>query len=242
MTPEAETCDLTVLIPVYDEEENVGPLTDELRAVLDGLGKSYEALFVDDGSTDGTHKALCDIQARWPQVRLIKLKQNRGKTTALVAGWRRARGDVIVIMDGDLQNDPHDIPKLLEQIPPCDLVCGVRVKRHDTWFRRVQSRIANRVRDWVIQDRIRDSGSGLQAFRRAALEGQTFFDGLHRFLPAMFLLEGFMVAQVPVNHRPRMHGKAKYNLLNRVVRAFDDMMAVRWLRSRRIHYEVEEER
>lgn len=242
MTIEPEKLDLTVLIPVCNEKDNIAPLAEEMIPILDGLGKAYEVLFVDDGSSDGTYEALCEAQARWPRIRVIKLKQHYGKTTALVAGWTRAKGDIIVTMDGDLQNDPRDIPKLIEQIPPYDLVCGMRIKRHDRWFRRVQSRIANRVRDWVIKDGIRDGGCGFQAFRRAGLESQKFFKGLHRFLPAMFLLEGFQVAQVPVNHRPRLHGKAKYNMLNRVVRAFDDMMAVRWLRSRQIQYEVEEER
>jgi len=239
---ESRTFDLTVLIPVYDEADNVEPLVEELVPVLEELGKAYEILFVDDGSTDATYQRLRDLQSRWPQIRLVKLATNCGKTTALVAGWDRARGNLIVTMDGDCQNDPHDIPKLLEQIPAHDLAIGYRVKRHDTWFRRLQSLIANRIRSGVIQDGIRDGGCGFQAFRREALSGQKFFRGLHRFLPALFLLEGYKVTQVPVNHRPRLHGRGKFNMRNRVIRAFDDMMAVRWIRTHKIRYEVEEER
>lgn len=242
MGAEGERLDLTVLIPVCDEVGNVEPLLEELVPVLDGLSKSYEVLFVDDGSTDGTYPRLCELQSRWPQVRLIKFATNYGKTAALVAGWNKARGDVIVIMDGDLQNDPRDIPKLLEQIGPYDLVCGYRINRRDSWFRRLQSSIANRVRNCVIQDGIRDSACAFQALRQSALSGQKFYGGMHRFLPALFQLEGYEVGQIPVGHRPRLHGRGKYNLRNRIIRTFDDLMAVRWIRSRKIQYRIEEER
>lgn len=242
MPTESQALDLTILIPVYDEEDNLEPLVEELVPVLEGLDKTYEILFVDDGSTDATYRRLRDLQSRRPQIRLVKLATHCGKTTALVAGWDRARGKIIVTMDGDFQNDPQDIRKLLEQIPPYDLAIGYRVRRHDTWFRRIQSLIANRVRSWVIHDGIHDSGCGFQAFRREALSGQKFFRGLHRFLPALFLIEGYKVTQVSVNHRPRLHGRGKFNMRNRVIRAFDDMMAVRWIRTHRIRYKVEEER
>lgn len=236
------TLDLTAVIPVCNEEPNVAPLLEELVPVLEALGETYEIVFVDDGSTDGTYRRLCELQSRFPKIRLIQFDTNYGKTAALVAGWEKSRGKIIVIMDGDLQNDPRDIPNLIEQIPPYDLVCGYRVRRHDPWFRRVQSYIANRVRNWVIRDGIRDSGCALQALRHEALHTQQFYRGLHRFLPAMFLLNGYKVNQVPVNHRPRLRGKGKFNLRNRIVRTFDDLMAVRWLRSRWIHYKIKEER
>ncbi|MCX8038699.1 MAG: glycosyltransferase family 2 protein [Candidatus Sumerlaeia bacterium] len=242
MQPQDLTLDLTVLIPVCNEEENIRPLLDELVPILDSMGKTYEVIFVDDGSTDATFDRLTEAQGRWPAVRLIRFDRNYGKTAALVAGWEEARGKIIVIMDGDLQNDPHDIPKLIEPIPDYDLVCGYRVRRHDSWFRRLQSRIANRVRNWVIQDGIRDSGCAFQAIRHEALHTPKFYAGLHRFLPAVFLLEGFKVMQVPVNHRPRLHGRGKYGLWNRMIRAFDDMMAVRWFRTRAIRYRVAEKR
>ena len=242
MLPGELTLDLTVLIPVCNEEENVGPLLDELVPVLGGLGRSYEIIFVDDGSTDQTYRRLSELQARYPKTRLIRFDANYGKTAALVAGWEESRGKIIVVMDGDLQNDPRDLARLIERIPPYDLVCGYRVNRHDNWFRRVQSYVANRVRDWVIRDGIRDSGCAFQALRHEALHTQKFYRGLHRFLPAMFLLDGYTVNQVPVSHRPRLHGKGKYNLRNRIVRAFDDLMAVRWLRSRWIRYRIAEKR
>ena len=157
--------DLTALIPVRNEVENMEPLLDELVPVLEGLGKTYEVILVDDGSTDGTYETLCQLRPRFPHVHLIKLAAAYGKTAALVAGWDRARGKIIVIMDGDLQHDPRDIANMIRQIPPYDLVCGYRTKRQDSWFRRLQSRIANWVRNRVIHDRIRDSGC---AFRRCA--------------------------------------------------------------------------
>lgn len=243
MTLEKEhKVDLTVLIPVYNEEDNIDPLLEELIPVLEAMGKTYEVLFVDDGSNDKTFAKICEHQKPGAHIRVVRLKRNSGKTPALVAGWSRAYGRIITIMDGDLQNDPRDIPKLMAQIPPFDLAIGYRTNRRDTWFRRFQSRIANRIRDWVIRDGIKDSGCAFVAFRRKALEGQRFFLGLHRFLPALFQIEGYTVTQVPVNHRPRLHGKAKYNFRNRVVRAFDDMMAVRWIRTHKIHYEIESER
>lgn len=236
------TLDLTVLIPVCNEVENAAPLLEELVPVLEGLGKTYEIIFVDDGSTDGTYQRLRELQSRFPKTRLIKFTTNYGKTAALVAGWENSRGKIIIIMDGDLQNDPRDIPALIEQIPPYDLVCGYRIKRHDSWFRRMQSYIANQVRDWVIRDGIHDSGCAFQAIRHEALHTQKYYRGLHRFLPAMFMLDGYKVGQVPVNHRPRLHGYGKFNLRNRIVRTFDDLMAVRWLRSRWLRYEIEEKR
>ena len=242
MLPSELILDLTVLIPVLDEEENVAPLLEELVPVLERLGKTYEIIFVDDGSTDKTYERLCELQARFPKIRVIRFKVNYGKTAALVAGWEESCGRIIVTMDGDQQNDPCDIPRMIEQIPPYDLVCGYRIRRHDSWFRRIQSAIANRVRDWVIHDGIRDSGCAFQALRHEALHTQKFYRGLHRFLPAMFMLDGYRVTQVPVSHRPRMRGKGKYNLRNRIVRTFDDLMAVRWLRSRWIKYEIAEKR
>jgi len=237
-----EAPDLTVLIPVYNEEENLVPLVEELVPILEGLGRSWEILFVDDGSTDRSYERLCELKGRYPRIRLVKFPRNFGKTAALAAGCDRARGEIIVTMDSDLQNDPRDIPKLIEQIPPCDLAIGYRVNRHDSLSRRVQSRIANWVRNLVIKDGIRDSGCGFQAFRRDAVRGHLLYNGLHRFLPALFLIDGYKVTQVPVNHRPRLHGKSKFNLRNRVFRAFDDMMAVRWIRTHKIRYEIEEER
>ena len=240
--PNELTLDLTVIIPVYNEEGNVVPLVEELAPVLDGLNKSYEIIFVDDGSTDSTYLRLCEVQSRHSKIRLIKFDRNYAKTAALIAGWEEARGKIIVIMDGDLQNDPRDIPRMIEPIPAYDLVCGYRTHRNDSWLRRLQSAVANRVRNWVIRDGIRDGGCALQALRHEALHTQKFYRGLHRFLPAMFMLDGYKVTQVPVNHRPRRHGRAKFNLRNRIVRTFDDLMAVRWLRSRWIRYRIVERR
>lgn len=234
--------DLTVLIPVYNEEENIVPLVEELMPVLDALGKSFEVLFVDDGSTDGTWRLLGEMQARRPGIRLVKFARNFGKMPALAAGFERARGDIVVIMDGDLQNDPHDIPALLARIPPYDLVLGRRARRRDSWFRRLQSRTANRIRNAVLGDGVTDSGCGFQAFRRAPLARMRFYIGLHRFLPTLFQMEGCRTTEVPVNHRPRHAGVAKYGMRNRAWRAFNDMMAVRWLRSHQIRTEIEEER
>jgi glycosyltransferase involved in cell wall biosynthesis len=196
---------------------------------------------VDDGSTDGTAAALRRLAQADPRVRLLRLRQNAGQSAALDAGFRAARGAIVVTMDADLQNDPHDIPKLLAALPGHDAVCGWRVDRQDPWTKRVASRVANRVRDRVTRDGVHDTGCSLKVFRREALGRLRLYRGMHRFLPALLQMEGLLVAEVPVSHRPRRAGVSKYGNWQRLWTGLADLWAVRWMARRRLRYEVEEE-
>jgi len=235
---------LSVVIPVQNEEGNVAPLADALHRTLAAAGiADYEVLFVDDGSTDGTARAVKVEIGRDRRVRLVSLARNSGQTAAIDAGFSRARGDVIVVMDGDLQNDPADIPVLLAEIGRYDCVCGYRHARGegDGLVRIVSSRVANAVRTAVLGDPVRDSGCGFRAVRREALAGIKLYRGMHRFLPTLLRLEGRTVAEVPVGNRPRRSGRSKYGVWNRAFAALYDLVAVRWMRSHALRWEVVEE-
>lgn len=233
---------LSVVIPAYNEAPNVEPGYRELLAVLEPLGRPFEVIVVDDGSTDETFGILARIAETDPRLRVLRFKRNAGQTAALVAGFRAARGDVVVTMDADLQNDPRDIPALLAALPGCDAVCGWRVDRHDPWSKRIASRIANAVRRRLTGDGVHDTGCMLKAFRRAALTRLPPFRNMHRFLPALLQQEGFRVVEVPVRHRPRRAGQSKYGNWGRLWAGLADLWAVRWMARRRLDYEVVEER
>ena len=232
--------DISIVIPVYNEEENIEPLIAELREVLHGLGRSYEIIFVDDGSWDRSFDILKEAALQDSQIRLIRFKKNTGQTAAFDAGFKIAQGDIVVTMDADLQNDPYDIPRLLKKIGEFDVVCGWRYKRRDPWIKIISSKIANFVRNKLSQEEIVDTGCSLKAFRSKCLQNLKLFNGMHRFLPTLAKMEGFMVTQVKVNHRPRRFGTTKYNISNRMVRAFTDLLAVRWMKRRHLDYEIEE--
>jgi len=240
MTQNKSKYDISIVIPVYNEEANLKPLSAELREVLDGLGRPYEIIFVDDGSVDHSFAILKEAASHDPQIRVIRFTKNTGQTAAFDAGFRAARGDIVVTMDADLQNDPHDIPRLLEKIEEFDVVCGWRYKRRDPWIKIVSSKIANFVRNILSQEEIVDTGCSLKAFRKECLQNIKLFNGMHRFLPTLTKMEGFTVTQVKVNHRPRRFGTTKYNIRNRMVRAFADLLAVRWMKKRHLDYEIEE--
>ena len=207
---------------------------------MDWLGRSYEILVVDDGSSDATLEVLRKARVEFPHLRAIRLRANTGQTAAMDAGFRNARGAVVVTMDADLQNNPSDIPKLLELTETWDVVCGVRVARRDNFVRRVSSRIANWVRNKLSGENIRDTGCSLKAYRREHLLRLKLFKGMHRFLPTLLKMEGCTVTEVPVDHRPRLLGEAKYGVLNRVFKSLRDLFAVRWMKRRFIRYEIEE--
>jgi dolichol-phosphate mannosyltransferase len=232
---------ITVVIPAYNERANVEPCYRELVGVLEGHDPSFEVVFVDDGSTDGTADVLRQLAGADPRVRVLRLRRNAGQTAAMHAGFQAARGAVVVTMDADLQNDPHDIPKLLAALPGQDAVCGWRVDRHDPWTKRVASRIANTVRDRFTRDGVHDTGCTLKAFRREAIQGLRLYHGMHRFLPALLQMEGKRIAEVPVSHRPRGAGVSKYGNWGRLWAGLADLVAVRWMARRRLAYEVEEE-
>ncbi len=224
-SPELE---LSVVVPLYNEEGNVAPLQEEIATALEGV--DYELVLVDDGSSDGTVAAI----DRGPRVRVIEFAENSGQSAAMYAGIHAAKGKVIALLDGDLQNDPADISKLLQEIEGgSDLACGYRAKRKDTKFKRLQSRIANGVRSRFVGDGVRDTGCTLKAMRRECREGLIPFTGMHRFIPALIKSMGYKVSEIPVNHRARIHGESKYGFGNRAFRATRDMFGVRWLNSRR---------
>ena len=224
---------VSVVVPLFNEEENVPILQSELVAALDGL--DYEIIFVDDGSTDGTIMRI----APGPRIRILPFEKNAGQSAAMYAGLHAARGATAVLIDGDLQNDPADIPKLLHELERgADLVCGYRAKRKDTAVKRLTSRIANAVRSRFTKDGVRDTGCSLKAMRRECIATLVPFKGMHRFIPALVKGGGYQLVEIPVNHRPRKFGLSKYGLGNRAVRATVDMFGVRWLLSRQLNYKT----
>jgi dolichol-phosphate mannosyltransferase len=236
MTHTTDSPAVSVIVPVYNEEENVPILQAELRAALRAI--DHEFIFVDDGSADQTVER---IEAA-PNLRVICFEKNAGQSAAIYAGLQAARGAIVVLIDGDLQNDPADIPKLVGEISRgSDLVCGYRAQRRDTRVKRLTSRIANVVRSRYTKDGVRDTGCTLKAMRRECVSALVPFKGMHRFIPALIKDAGYRLVEIPVNHRPRRFGQTKYGLGNRAVRATIDMFGVRWLLSRRLNYKIREQ-
>jgi len=227
---------LSVVIPLYNEEDNISELQRELAAAL--ASHPHELILVDDCSSDAT---LARIE-RGPGVRVLEFEKNSGQSAAMFAGIMAARGEVIVLLDGDRQNDPADIPRLVAEIEKgADLVCGYRANRKDTKFKRVQSRIANAVRSRFTRDGVRDTGCTLKAMRRECREALVPFYGMHRFIPALVKGLGYQLVEVPVNHRPRVAGVSKYGFGNRALKATMDMFAVRWMLSRQLRIRLRNE-
>ena len=237
------TPDLSVVFPVYNEEENVPILLEEIGRALAGKPWTYEIVAVDDGSRDRSLQVLMESRSKHPTLRVIRLEKNSGQTAALDAGWRAARGKFVVSLDADLQNDPADIPKMMENLEKnaVDMVIGVRVNRQDTLARKIQSRIGNGVRNWITGDHITDTGCSLKLVRREAIDRVRLFTGMHRFLPTLVRMEGYKVMEMPVNHRPRQFGVSKYGAMNRAFRGLADCLAVRWMGSRALRYKAREE-
>lgn len=237
---EKQKMDISIVAPVYNEEENLPILVAQLVDVLKPLGKSYEMIFVDDASTDRSRSLLKEMISRYPQIRIVGFKKNCGETAAGAAGLKAARGDIVITIDADLQNDPKDIPMMLDYLKEYDMVTGWRQKRDDSWVKRITSKIANRIRNSLSGETIRDSGCTYRAYKRECLENIKLFKGMHRFMPTLVKMEGFRVIEVPIAHHPRQFGVSKYTTWNRMGRAFIDLMAVRWMKSRHIRYEIEE--
>jgi dolichol-phosphate mannosyltransferase len=226
---------VSVVVPLYNEEQSVAILQRELADALTGL--DYEIIFVDDGSQDQTVARI----AADPRTRVLRFEKNAGQSAAIFAGLQAVRSQVAVLIDGDLQNDPADIPRLLAEISRgADLVCGYRAQRKDTLLKRITSRVANFVRSRFTRDGVRDTGCTLKAMRRDCIGALLPFKGMHRFIPALVKGAGYRLVEVPVNHRPRRFGQSKYGLGNRALRATMDMFGVRWLLSRRLNYKLHE--
>lgn len=237
---DSESVVISVVVPVYNEEENLPVLIPKLVKVLEGIGCSFEMIFVDDGSTDGSQRVLREMASKYLFLRVLRFRENRGLSTALVAGMRDARGEKIVTLDSDLQNDPADIPRLLEYLDRYDMATGWRQKRREPWLKRTSSKIGNSVRNWLSGENIQDSACTLRAFKKECVQEIPVFNGMHRFLSTLVKMAGYRIIEVPVFHHPRKFGKSKYNIRNRMVRSFIDLLAVRWMKHRTIRYDIEE--
>lgn len=226
----------SIVIALKNEADNIEALVRELVPVMEGLKKPWELICIDDGSTDNTGAILQKLSL--PNLVLIAFDKNYGQSSGFDAGFKAAKGSFIITLDGDGQNDPHDIPRLLEMMEGADLVCGIRSKRKDTFSKRLTSKIANTVRRWLCDDTIQDSGCSLKVYRKERLSHIKMYNGMHRFLPALFLIEGFRVKQCSVNHRERWKGKSNYNFFNRSFNTLFDLLAVWWMKKRHLHYRI----
>lgn len=231
-----ESVSLSVVIPVYNEAENIRPLLERLKSALNDHPGQAEILFVDDGSTDRTLALLSEAQKKDARIRIAHFRRNLGQTAAMAAGFSLARGKAVATLDGDLQNDPADIPRLVEMLSEWDAVCGIRVHRRDTVWKKISSRVGNGIRNWVTDDNIIDTGCTLKAYRRECLERLELYQGMHRFLPTLLKMRGFRVTQVPVGHHPRLGGKTKYGTWGRLKKGLADIWAVRWMKKNWIEY------
>jgi glycosyltransferase involved in cell wall biosynthesis len=225
----SERVSISVVVPLFNEADNVKDLHRELRASLEELGRPFEILLVDDGSQDGTTEKILDLEARDPRVRAILLRRNFGQTAAFSAGFDHARGEVVVTSDGDLQNDPADIPALVRRLDDgYDLVCGWRKRRQDPLSKRLPSHLANRLISWATGVRLHDYGCSLKAMRAEVVRGIKLYGEMHRFIPAVASWMGVSVAELPVKHRPRTRGRSKYGL-GRTLRVLLDLFTVKFL-------------
>ncbi len=225
---------LSVIIPCYNEQENLVPLIQRLHQSLETCTKSYELIFIDDASTDATAEILRNLAKDDTRLRGIFHTSNFGQSAALLTGIQHSQGDIVISMDADLQNDPADIPAMLELLRHADAVCGVRQNRQDSTAKRLSSKIANKVRQWILQDDILDAGCCFRAIRSDALQQLPAFRALHRFLPTILKIHGCRVIQMPVAHHPRIHGYSKYGVGNRLFVGLYDLIGIRWYRSRHI--------
>ena len=231
---------LSLVIPAYNEQEVIPTLLARVAAALQQVGRPFEVVIVDDGSTDATPRLLAEAMAQHPWLRVLRMAKNSGQSAAFDAGFKAARGEVVATIDADLQNDPEEIPRLLPMLDGYDMITGWRKDRHDSKFRLFQTRIANRIRNWISDETIQDSASSLKIYRRHCLEGLQLYTGMHRFFPTLVKMRGYTVLETPVKHSARYAGTAKYGFRNRALRAFIDLLAVRWMKKRFLRYQVNE--
>ena len=235
--------ELSLVVPCHNEEKNLEPLLSAIHAAMDPLGLDYEVVITDDRSTDDSWNVLQRLAASDPRLRIQHFKFNCGESAASWAGMQTARGKNIATLDADLQNDPKDLPIMLEALKNADCVCGTRVATRgtgDSWLRIASSRIANWVRNKLSGENITDAGCTYRVFNRECIRNIKFFNGAHRFLPTLIKMEGFRVTEVPVSTNPRFSGTSHYGVWNRLFKSFRDLLAVRWMKSRQIRYEIAE--
>lgn len=236
---------MSICVPVYDEQENLPLLHAAIVKVVEPIGLATEIILVDDASKDASWAEIEKLAAADPRVRGVKFAYNCGETAASDAGMRAARGQYVMTMDADLQNDPEDIPKFIEALGQgWDCVCGTRVAvrgKGDSFVRVASSRIANWVRNTLSQENITDAGCTYRAFKRECVDKLKLYRGLHRFIPTLLKMEGFTVTEIAVRNNPRVHGESKYGVWNRLFKSFRDLLAIRWMKSRLLNYKVERE-
>lgn len=231
----------SVVLPVYNEKDNLAQLFDELTAVMRQLTEPFEIICIDDGSSDESCDIINNYQSLHKEIELLRFVKNQGQSAALAAGFKASRGEYVITLDADLQNNPADILLLLEHIPRYDMVTGWRTKRHDTLVTRLSSKIANWIRNKLSREDIHDTGCSLKIMKRTYLKNIKMFKGMHRFLPTLMKMEGANVIEVPVSHRPRIAGISNYGVWDRAFSGLRDLLAVRWMQDRFIHYEIIEE-
>lgn len=233
---------LSLVIPAYNEQENIPTLLTRVEQSLTALGRPFEVILIDDGSTDSTPQLLAEAMKVKPWLRVLRMVKNAGQSAAFEAGFEAARGQVIATIDADLQNDPEEIPRLVPLLDEqkVDMITGWRKERQDTSFRRWQSRQANRIRNWITQETVNDSASSLKIYRAHAIKGLKLFRGAHRYFPTLVKMRGYTVYETPVKHSARFAGTAKYGFGNRAFVGIYDLIGVRWLKKRWIRYEAKE--
>ena len=231
----------SVVIPIKNEEDNLRELIQEIESVMNGIDPAWELICIDDGSTDHSLSILQELCKEKIYMRILTFTRNFGQSSAFAAGFAAARGDFIITLDADRQNDPTDIPKLTAYIADFDLVVGWRTQRQDSWEKRIISRFSNWIRSRLCQDGMHDTGCSLKVYRRSALLQIKMYQGMHRFFPALFKIEGFRIKEVPVHHRPRLKGHTKYHLFNRSLGPIFDLCVVYWMRKRALRYQIREE-
>jgi dolichol-phosphate mannosyltransferase len=226
---------VTVILPCLNEVDNIEPMIAELQEVLEPTGRTYEILYVDDRSTDGTYEKLVGLLPVHSFLRVIRHRVNLGQSAALVSGYKSARGEILVSMDADLQNDPHDLPRMLEKLDEgFDAVCGVRTGRKDSFGKKISSKVANSIRSLILGDGILDAGCTYRAMRRHCADELPVFRATHRFTNTLLTWNGYKIHQLPIGHRSRTHGVSKYGIGNRLWVGIKDMLAMRWYKGRRI--------
>lgn len=235
-----ENIELSLVVPAYNEQEVIPELLRRVEAALRQTNKQFEVVLVDDGSTDGTTGLLNEAMRQRPWLRVVRMAKNGGQSAAFDAGFKAARGQIIATIDADLQNDPEEIPRLLPMLDGYDMITGWRSKRQDSAFRLFQTKVANRVRNWISKETINDSASSLKVYKRHCLDGIHLFTGAHRFMPTLVKMRGYTVLETPVKHSHRYAGTAKYGFRNRAWRAFVDLLGVRWMKERYLHYSASE--
>jgi dolichol-phosphate mannosyltransferase len=237
----SSSIELSAILPVYNEQECIEPVLRELDGVLRSLGRTYEIVAVDDGSTDQTPALLARLKSEWPHLRVLRLSPNSGQSAAMGAGFQMARGAILITLDADGQNDPAEIPRLLKELDQADVCCGYRLNRQDTAAKRYGSRMANAIRNSALGEDIRDTGCTLKAFKAEFVRNLPMeLKGMHRFLPALVRMRGARIAQIGVRHRQRSAGQSKYTNLKRLKETVGDLRAVRWMQTRFKRFTIEE--